>query len=98
MDGTIDVVRSRCGEWSNLYIRAIDLHVVNGTSPWLFRRFRLAVQPGAIGKDVEKCAGDSPVETKNLLLMSALESPCDLRKGMKRAFLMGVGLSGPPPS
>ena len=54
MDDTIDVVSPRCGEWSDLYTRAIDLHVVNGRSPWLFRRFRLAVLPGAIGKDVEK--------------------------------------------
>ncbi len=51
MDGTIDVIRSRCGEWSNLYTRAIDLHIVDGRSPWLFRRFRLAVLPGAIGKE-----------------------------------------------
>jgi hypothetical protein len=35
MDGAIDVVCSRCGEWSNLYTRAIDLHVVDGRSPWL---------------------------------------------------------------
>jgi hypothetical protein len=56
MDGTIDVVSSRCGEWSDLNAVAIDLHIVDGRSPRLFRRFRLAVLPGAIGKDVEKGA------------------------------------------
>jgi hypothetical protein len=54
MNGTIDVVSPRCGEWSDLSTRAIDLQVVNGRSPWLLRRVWLAVLPGAIGKDVEK--------------------------------------------
>lgn len=51
MHGTIDVVDSRRGKWSNLHTVAIDLDVVDGRSPRLFRRFRLAVLPGAIGKE-----------------------------------------------
>ena len=54
MDGTKDVIGSRCAKWSNLDTLAIDLYIIDGRCAWLFRRFGLAIFPTAVCKNVEQ--------------------------------------------
>src|SRR5581483_4222434 len=55
MDDTVDVVRSRCGKWSDLYAIAVNLHIVDSGRTWLVRGFGRAILPRAIRKNVQHC-------------------------------------------
>src|SRR6266571_7587851 len=52
MNDAIQVIRTRGGKWTDLCVRAVDLHVVDGRRAWLVRRCGCAMLPGAVGENM----------------------------------------------